>query len=190
MRVRTLLSTAAVATCLAASPASQPASSGDLVSIGDDLVRFVAPPPTNWTVRQAANATADVVYFVHTPKADAEMQFMLAKADFRMSPDTVGQFAAGIVKSLRDKRQKDGTHVVMPATIEHDRRLDIVIHEKFTVGAVTEDQMHLYKSVGPRTLMLTVSTVSPDPASAADTFAAAKTSLASAKYNRKPAAHK
>ncbi len=125
--------TACVAAAPAASPTSKPAGGGDLVSIGNDLVRFVAPPPGAWTVHPSKDATADVVVFVNA-KADAEIQYILAAPDFRISPDVTGQMAVGMCKSLKEKHERDHITVVMPPTVEHDRRLDIVIHEKFLVG--------------------------------------------------------
>ena len=47
----------------------------------------------------------------------------------------------------------------MPAKIERDKRFAIVIHEKYKAGNLTADELHLYKAVGPRVVMLTVNTV-------------------------------
>jgi len=183
-----LILTACLAAAPAPAPTSQPAAA-DLVAIGNNFALFVAPPSPPWNVRQTPNASLDVVYFQNA-NADGAIQFILAKPDFQIEPETAGQFAAAIVKTLKEKRQQDGNEVVMPATIEHDHRFDIVIHEKFKVGDATEDELHLYKSVGPRTVMVTASCVSPDPAVVADTFTAAKASLASAKFNKKAAVHR
>ena len=175
--------------CLAAAPATAPTASppatkpvlGDLVSLGDDLVHLYAPPPERWTLLPTKVASVNLAYFQADDKKSA-IQFELAAADFQISPDLAGQMAVGIVKSLKEMRRKSGTAVVMQPTIEKDRRFDIVVHERFKVGDNTVDEMHLYKSVGPRTVMVAASSVSDDPDAVAGTFAAAKASLATVKY--------
>ncbi len=37
-----------------------------------------------------------------------------------------------------------------------------MIHEKYKAGNLTADELHLYKAVGPRVVMLTVNTVAAD----------------------------
>jgi hypothetical protein len=178
-------------TALAAAPASRPAppatrpATGDLVSLGNDLVRFYAPPPDDWVLRATKPVSPNRVYFQAADKKSA-VQVELASADFTIDAQSVGPMAAAIVKSLKEKRDKDGTEMVLAPKVEHDRRFDIIVHERFKLGDNTIDELHLYKSVGPRTVMAEASTVLEDPDAAAAVFAAAKTSVASAKWNKKP----
>ncbi len=169
--------------CLAAAPpASQPATD-DVVSLGDDAIRFHAPPAPRWTVGAGGEASSDKVMFITDDRTSA---FQVEIATFTVTPATAGQIAAGLAKSLLAMRQKAGTPIVMPPTVEHDRRFDIVIHERYRAGQSVVDGLHLIKSVGPnRTVMVAASCVSPDAAVVTAAQDAAKASLASARFNKR-----
>ncbi len=183
---RRIAPTAALLCSVAAAPATRPATD-DLVSLGNDVVRFHAPPAPHWAVVAGKDTTADKVMF---GTDDHTAAFQVEIATFQVTPATAGQIGAALAKSLHDKRQQAGTVVLLQPVLEHDRRFDIVIHERYMAGQTTVDQLHLIKTVGPKTVMVAASGWSSDPAVVTADLDAAKASLASAKFNRRPAAHK
>ena len=167
----------------AAPPATRPAAprTDDLVSLGKDAVRFHAPPSPKWVFHAQADASTDKVRFVdEDDRAVCEVQIV----PMELSADTDGQYAASIVKALKERHQKAGDVMAMQPTVEHDKRFDIVVHERLTKAGQTVDQVHVYKSVGPKVVELTALTTAADPADAKAALEAAKAALASAKYNR------
>ena len=75
--------------------------------------------------------------------------------------------------------------MVLEPKIEKDKRFAFIVHEKYKVGEKVADQLHVYKSVGPRVLMLTVNSVADDADKTAAIHGAAEDMLAAAKFNRK-----
>ncbi len=174
------------ATRPAAKAASQPASRpvGGL-SVGKGLVEFVAPS-AEWTVHPTEHPSPDVVVLVHGTEADGEIQVKLGAKDFELSPDTNAQMRTEMAKALKALRVKNEQEMLTPPTAVKDKRFDIAIHERFRVkGDVVEDEMHLFKSVGSRTVEVTVATVSEDPKAVKKTFEDGEAVLAGATYNRK-----
>ncbi len=172
------------AICLAAAPAASQPATDEVVSLGNDLIRFHAPPAADWTVRAMAKATVNSIYFERSDHKSA-VEFELTAADYPLTADNAGQMAVSIAKALKEKRQRGGQEMVLPPTAEKDKRFQVVVHEQYKASGATIDSLHLMKLVGSRTVMVVASTASDDPAVAADTFAAAKDALASAKFNRK-----
>ena len=184
----TLLAIAALAAAPDPRPSTQPATD-DLVALGNDVVRLHAPPSSKWALRPMAQANQNEIFFT-ADEGRAAIDIQLAPADYPLTASTVAQVTAAIVKSLKATRDQQGRQMVLPPTVEKDHRFEVVVHERYLLGDATVDSMHLLKLVGPRTVMVVASTASPDPTVVADTFNAAETALASAKVNKKSAAHK
>jgi hypothetical protein len=165
---------------LAAAPASQPTDGQN--SLANNQVLFIPPPADAWKYRQTK--TPDSAYFQNT-KGDSAIQLLWAPKDFQITPDIVGDIAGGIIKDLKTKHARQNVVVVMQPKIIKDKRFEIYIQEKFKVGDVTEDELHIDRSVGPRVLMATVCCVASDDDVLAATHKAGEDLLASAKFNRK-----
>ncbi len=73
----------------------------------------------------------------------------------------------------------------MPATAEKDSRFEMRIHEKYKLQGKTLDSLHLYRSVGPRSLELLVSTLSDDADAVTEMQKVGEQVILSAKLNRK-----
>jgi hypothetical protein len=167
---------------IAGAPATKPTSQPVMQSMAEDLIHYVAPPDP-W-VSHDTNV-ADSVYF-QTPKGDSAIQAIYAPKDFVLSSAEDGAMAAQMVQQIRKEHQDKKVEMVQPPKIIIDKRFDIVIHEKFKVSKdVTEDETHLYKSVGPRVVMVTVSCLSDDKKIIDAAHKAAEDLLASCKFNRK-----
>lgn len=183
MTARRLAAVTLLATAAAAAPASAPAT-GDPVSLGNDLVRFFAPPGPDWSLKPTQNPNPNQVYF-QTADAKSALLVQLTPPDQKMDAATANPMATAIVKKLIEMRKQAGHELILSPKVERDRRLDIVIHEKFKMGTTVVEQIHIYKGTGPRTVMAEASTVLTDPAAVTAVFNTAKTAVASAKYNRK-----
>jgi hypothetical protein len=170
------------ASLLAAGPASQPTSQPAMQSMSNDQIHFVAPDAP-WVAK--AVKAPDTAYY-QTTKGDSALQAQWAPKDFELSPDTDDQFAVQISKDLKKKHQDTNTEMVLAPKILKDKRFDIVIHEQFKISKdITEDELHIYKSVGPRVMMVVVSCVSDDPTVIDAAHKAAEDMLDSCKFNRK-----
>jgi hypothetical protein len=170
------------ASLLAASPTSKPAAGAD-TSIAKDQYHFPAPPSPEWTAVKADPDAESITY--SNAKHDGAIQMSLLPKGESVDPDAAADYAAEVIKLLNERHQNAHTVVVMQPKIEKDKRFAIVIHEKFKVGDLTEDELHIYKSVGPRVIMLAVFSVSDDADKTTQIFGDAKDLLDSVKFNRK-----
>jgi hypothetical protein len=170
------------ASLLAASPTSKPASQPAMQAMANDQIHFVAPGDP-WVAKTVKSP--DTAYY-QSAKGDSAFQAQWAPKDFQLSADSDDQFAVQISKDLKQKHQEAGTEMVLAPKIEKDKRFDIVIHEQFKINKdITEDELHIYKSVGPRVMMVVVSCVSDDKDVIEAAHKAAEDMLDSCKFNRK-----
>jgi hypothetical protein len=165
---------------LAAAPASRPVLDQTLLN---GQYHLASPPAPEWTAVNP-NPAAESITFLNT-KRDGAIQIALLPKDANVDPDISGSVAVAIIKELKRQRAAKHSVIVMQPMIEHDRRFAIVIHEKFKEGDETCDQLHVYKSVGPRVLMLTVNSVAKEPGKSASIHKAGEAALDSAKFDRK-----
>jgi hypothetical protein len=166
---------------LAATPTTKPATqpSGSMVQ---DQVHFT-PPPNPWVQKEVK--TPDTAYF-QNEKGDCALQATWAPKDFDLNPTNVGQMSVAILKALKDGHVAKNQEMLIPPKIVKDKRFDIAIVERFKVtDSITEDEVHLYKEVGPRVMMVTASSVSTDEDLIAETHKIAEDFLVSCKFNRK-----
>jgi len=170
------------ASLLAAGPASKPAAGPD-TSIAKDQYHFPAPPSPEWTAVKPDPA-AENITFINT-KHDGAIQLVLLPKDASVDPDIAMNVAVAMIKQIKEERAKAGTEMVMEPKIEKDKRFAIVIHEKYKAGNHVADQLHVYKAVGPRVVMMTVNSVADDDDKTADIHAAGENLLDAVKFNRK-----
>lgn len=167
---------------LAAGPTSKPTPGPD-TSIASDQYHFPAPPSPEWTAIKP-DPTAESITYINA-KHDGVIQVVLLNKDASVDPDIAGQVAVAIVKQLKADHIQKHVEMVMEPKIERDKRFAIVIHEKYKVGAQVADQLHVYRSVGPRVLMLTVNADSDDPDKNVQIHKDGEDLLAAVKFNRK-----
>ena len=142
---------------LGAAPATAPTAD----SIANGLYHFTPPPAADWTSVKY-NPVAEAVLFTNTTR-DGQIQLSLLAKDASVDGSLADNVAVAIVKQLKETRTKNKQTMVLPPTVEKDKRFAIVIHEKYKVGEFIADQLHVYKAVGPRVMMMTVNSVSTDP---------------------------
>ena len=179
---------------LAAGPAAKPNSKPDITatskpaagpdtSIARDQYHFPAPPEEQWSAVKPDPAADSITYI--NKAHDGAIQLVLLAKDASVDSNVAMNVAIAVVKQLKQQHAEQKTQMVMDPKIEKDKRFAIVIHEKYKVGDKVADQLHIYKAVGPRVLMLTVNSTSDDPDNVAMTQKVAQDLLAAAKFNRK-----
>ena len=78
-----------------------------------------------------------------------------------LGPNTGAQ----TVKVLREARKKQtNLQIMMEPKLEPDKRFPIRIHEQYKAGDTTDDVLRLYRQVGPKVVMVTINSKSPDDA--------------------------
>ena len=148
-------------------------------ALGNGLVTYT--PPSGW---QPGKTTPNVVSYI-TPAHDGILAIELLPVDMTMTHDAPN----AIVKQLQATRAKSGSKVILAATIEPDDRFALKIHERYEVGrkdtsTKIADQIHFYRAIGSRFVMLTVNTVADDPETVKSTQKAAEDTLLSATVHR------
>jgi hypothetical protein len=182
IRLAKLLGFCCVLTMAAAAPTSKPAAGPD-TSIAKDQYHFPAPPVDEWTAVKPDPDGDNITYL--NQKHDGAIQMILLAKDASVDSDIAMNVAIAIVKQLKAQHAQNKDVMVMEPKIEKDKRFAFIVHEKYKAGDKTADQIHVYRAVGPRVLMLTVNSVADDPDKAAAIHAAGKDMLAGAKFNRK-----
>jgi hypothetical protein len=168
---------------LAGAPATGPAIGPDM-SIAKDQYHFPAPAVDEWKAVKP-DPDAESITFLNS-KEDGAIQLVLLPKDASVDPDIAMNVAVAMLKQIKADRAKQGVEMVMQPKIEKDKRFAIVIHEKYKVkNDQVADQLHVYKSVGPRVLMLTVNSVAIDADRTAAIHAAGEDLLDAVKFNRK-----
>jgi hypothetical protein len=173
-----LLGICAFLSLIAADPASKPAVGPD-TSIARDQYHFPAPPVDEWKAIKPDPASDSITFL--NKKGDGVIQLVVLPKDASDDPAGAGE----MVRQIKLQRAEKHVEMVMGPKIEIDKRFQIVIHEKYKAGDHVADQIHVWASVGPRVLMLTVNSVSDDADKSAAIHAAGEDMLAATKFNRK-----
>jgi hypothetical protein len=162
----------------AAAATSKPVMGAD-TSIAKDQYHFPAPPTPEWSAVKP-DPGADSIVFINQAH-DGQISILVLPKD----ADITDNVAAAVVKQLKQQYAQGKTVMVMGPKIEHDKRFGIVVHERYKVGDQIADQLHIYKQVGPRVLMLLVNTTNGDADKVKAIQDAAREMLDEAKFNRK-----
>ena len=103
-----------------------------------------------------------------------------------------GGIGGAMVRKLRETRRQNGTKVLMAAKQEKDKRFAIRIHEQYErempakEGKEPEkrvvDQLHLYRKVGPRVVMVTINSVAKEDEQVQEVHRMGEAVAMSAKY--------
>jgi hypothetical protein len=139
-------------------PSSQPATpDASLVkALANGTVRFTAPD--GWEEAPATATDLRAAFFL--PDHASVVSVEVLPADATIGPESFG----AIMRSLRQTRQQRREKFVEGPTNEKDNRFLLRIHEKYRTMVKVDDkpaektasQLHLYRQVGPRIIMVTV----------------------------------
>lgn len=162
-------------------PATAPAESKRF-TLAEGLIRYT--PPDGWI--EAKNVSRDDRAGFVPESRRGVLLIEVWPADGSLS----AKAARAICRRIDQTRRKEEAEVLMPATIERDKRFDLRIHERYRQKEQTSDQLRLYRSVGGRIVVVTVNTASPDPDEVKDIHGAAEKMLLSAKSTKAPSRSK
>jgi hypothetical protein len=123
-------------------------------SLLDGRVEFTPPAAEDWTRAHVTGAADAAAYMTKDHKGQIAVQVL--PADAEISP----QMGGAIVRQLRQNHKKAAQKIVMDPKVERDPRFDLRVHEKYQQDDKTIDELHLYRNVGPRVVMVTASAVS------------------------------
>lgn len=137
---------------------------------------FTPPPEDAWARATNVNSDDAVAYAAHSHMGAIAVQVL--PADAEMTP----QMGGAVVRSLRDAHKKANQKVLFGPKIEPDKRFTVRVHEKYEVDGKTADELHLYRNVGPRIVMVTVNAWVEDEPEAKPIHKAGEDLLASAKW--------
>lgn len=137
---------------------------------------FTPPPDDAWARATNVNSDDAAAYAAKDEKGAIAIQVL--PADAEMSP----QMGGAVVRSLRDTHKKANQKILFGPKVEPDKRFTLRVHEKYEVDGKTADELHLYRKVGPRIVMLTVNAWVDDDEAAKPIHKAGENLLASAKW--------
>ncbi|HEY2587236.1 MAG TPA: hypothetical protein VGI81_15935 [Tepidisphaeraceae bacterium] len=176
---RTLLASILVVLTLSGiawSADEKPKDSSSEASLIGGRLTFTPPPDDAWARATNVNADDAAAYGARDEKGAIAIQVL--PADAEMTP----QMGGAVVRSLRDAHKKANQNIVYGPKVEPDKRFALKVHEKYQVGEKTADELHLYRNVGPRVVMVTVNAWVTDDAAAKPVHQAGEDVLASAKW--------
>ena len=116
-------------------------------------VTFTPPPQNDWKPAHAPGGDAPAA-FVREDEGGV-MALQILPSDAQVSP----QMGPALLKQLRENHKNAGQDVTMPPKIERDKRFARRIHERYKAGDKEYDELHLYRDLGPRIVMVTVNTI-------------------------------
>jgi hypothetical protein len=174
------------------SPADKPASDkpkgdaaapvpGEKAELAGGQIRYLVPAE-GWVFAKASK----------TPTRDA---FVAATRDAMMSVDVLPtgttyapDMAAGMARQLKQQKAAKGTKFVQEPTVQKDDRFVIRIRERFQSGDKVSDQLHLYRQVGNRVVLVTVNSLAGEDGAKAHHATAEEVSLSAENTSAPPAA--
>lgn len=131
------------------SAAEKTRNESDATLIGGRF-HYAPPPEEDW--QQAENVKGDDAVAFARRDHQGAIALQILPADAEMVPE----MGPAIIRSLRDTHKKADQKILYGPKIEPDKRFALKIHEKYQVGEKVSDELHIYRSVGPRVAMLTV----------------------------------
>lgn len=93
------------------------------------------------------------------------------------------QIGGAVIRSLRDAHKKANQKVLYGPKVEPDDRFALKVHEKYQSGEKVADELHIYRNVGPRVVMVTVNAWAADDAEVKGIHKAGEDLAASAKWS-------
>jgi hypothetical protein len=136
------------------------------------------PPPAD-TFERAANVNADDAAAYAGRNHQGAIAIQVLPVDAEMSPEMGG----AVIRALRDAHKKANQKILFGPNVEPDKRFALRVHEKYQSGEKVADELHLYRTVGPRVVMLTVNAWVTDDAGAKPIHQAGEDVLVSAKWS-------
>jgi hypothetical protein len=167
-----------VACAVFASAEDKPKEPSEATLIGGHL-HYSPPADDDWQKAENVNADDEAAYARRDHQGAIAIQVL--PADAEMSP----QMGPAVIRSLRDAHKKADQKILFGPKIEPDKRFALKVHEKYQAGDKVADELHIYRNIGPRVVMLTVNAWLTDEAGIKQIQEAGQAMLAGAKWSAK-----
>ena len=136
--------------------ASQPADPSPAKVLANGTIRFTVPD--DWDEISASATDVRAAYVLHDHASAFSVEIL--PVDAKIGPESFG----AIMRSLRQTRQQNKEKFIENPTVEKDDRFLLRIREKYHTVVKVDDkptekiasQLHLYRQVGARIVMVTV----------------------------------
>jgi hypothetical protein len=111
-----------------------------------------SPPEDEEVWQKARNVDSDdaAAYARHDHQGAIAIQVLPPDAEM------TDQMGGAVIRSLRDAHKKANQKILYGPKVEPDNRFALKVHEKYQSGDKVADELHIYRDVGPRVIMVTV----------------------------------
>lgn len=109
-------------------------------------------PPMDDAWQRAENVKSDDAAAYARRDHQGAIAIQVLPPDAEMSD----QMGGAVIRSLRDAHKKANQKILYGPKIEPDDRFALKVHEKYQSGDKVADELHIYRAVGPRLVMVTV----------------------------------
>ena len=140
---------------------------------------YAPPPEENW--ERAEQPSGETVAAFRTKDHEAAMVMQALPQDAQMTP----QMGPALVRQLRENHRKADQKLLIGPKIEPDKRFGLRIHERYQNGEKISDELHLYRDLGPRIVMVTANAIVKDDTDPKAVQKDAEEVLLSAKWVKK-----
>ena len=110
-------------------------------------------PPSGDSWERAHNIEGELAAAYVSESLQGAIAIEALPSDAHITP----QMGPAIVRTLRQNHKNAGQKVIMDPKVERDSRFDLRVHEKYQQGDKVSDELHLYRDLGPRVVMVTAS---------------------------------
>lgn len=110
-------------------------------------------PPSGDSWERAHNIEGETAAAYVSESLQGAIAIEVLPGDAHITP----QMGPAIVRTLRQNHKNAGQKIIMDPKIERDSRFDLRVHEKYEQGDKVADELHLYRDLGPRVVMVTAS---------------------------------
>ena len=145
-------------------------------SLAGGRLRYTPPPDDTW--QRAGNVNSDDAAAYAGRNHKGAIAIEVLPPDAEMTPEMGG----AVVRALRDAHKKANQKMLFGPKVEADKRFALRVHEKYQSGDKVADEVHIYRTVGPRVVMLTVNAWVNDEAGAKAIHTAGEDVLVSAHW--------
>lgn len=125
--------------------------SGPPASLLQGKITYQPPSGDSW--ERAHNIEGETAAAYVSESLQGAIAIQVLPEDARINP----QMGPAIVRTLRQNHKNAGQKIIMDPKVERDSRFDMRVHEKYQQGDKIADELHLYRDLGPRVVMVTAS---------------------------------
>lgn len=177
MRKSLILILVVLLACVVAQSAEDKQTDAAEVTLAGGHLHFSAPADDAW--QRAENIHSDDAAAYARRDHQGAVAIQVLPPDAEMSD----QMGGAVIRSLRDAHKKANQKILYGPKIEPDDRFALKVHEKYQSGDKVADEIHIYRNVGPRVVMVTVNAWVTDEAKAKQIHTTGEDLAASAKWS-------